>query len=176
MLGRYDEALVLRQQLTSAEPENARRYFDASLVQLHARRFAQARAGFTRALALAADYDEARAMLARTDKAEAMAGGGRRSGGRRDAPRWLARLGAREEAQAAYVALAARDDASADGVVEAAKYALDRGDLEVAELLAPRAIARGPAPNVLIKRKRPSSSEKVLGSENFGQSRLSSQF
>jgi tetratricopeptide (TPR) repeat protein len=140
MLGRYDEALALRQQLIDAEPRNGRRYFDAGLVQLHARRFGLARAAFTQALALVPDYDEARTMLARTDEAEAAwPAVEAASEGDPLRARWLARLGAREDAQSAYVALAGQANATPADVLEAARYALDKGDLPVAEALVGRA-------------------------------------
>jgi len=136
MLGRYDEALAVRMQLVGVEPRNPRRYFDAGLVRLHARRFSQARADFERALALAPDYDDARAMLATTGEAEAAwPAVAAAPDGDPARARWLARLGARTEAQAAYVALAARPTATPDEVLEAARYAVDVGGLEVAEAL-----------------------------------------
>ncbi len=145
MLGQYEAALAVRERLVDAEPNNARRHLDVGLVRLHARQFAQARAAFGRALSLSPGYDEARTMLARTDEAEsawpavAAAGGGDPS-----RPRWFAQLGAREEAQAAYAALATRPGASPADLLEAARYALDRGDLAVAESLVPRAASAQP--------------------------------
>jgi len=140
MLGQYDTALAVRQRLVDAEPGNARRHLDVGLVRLHARQFAQARDELARALALSPGYAEARTMLARTDEAEsewpAVTGAG---DGDPSRPRWFAKIGAREEAQAAYVALAARPGAPPADVLEAARYALDRGDLQVAEILVPRA-------------------------------------
>jgi tetratricopeptide (TPR) repeat protein len=140
MQGRYEAALAVRQQLADADAGNARRHLDVGLVRLHAREFAQARAEFGRALALAPGYAEARAMLERTDEAEAAwPAVAAADAGDPSRARWLAKLGAREEAQAAYVALAARPDASAADILEAAQYALERGDLAVAETLVPRA-------------------------------------
>jgi tetratricopeptide (TPR) repeat protein len=175
MLGHYDAALAVRQQLADADPGNARRHLDVGLVRLHARQFAQARAEFARALVLAPSYEEARTMLARTDEAEstwpAVAGAGDGDALR---PRWLARLGAREEAQAAYVALAARPDAPPADVLEAARYALDRGDLEVAEILVPRAIAgepaaeRAPLEQLLHEREATAERVRVAGPEIRG--------
>jgi protein O-mannosyl-transferase len=151
-LGRYDESLALRRQLAKLEPDNPRRSFDVGLVQLHALRFGPARADFARALALAPDYEEARAMLGRTDEAEAawpavVAAGD----GDPIRARWLARLGARLEAQAAYVSLADQPGASPTSVLEAARYALDLGDLDVAEVLVRRATPEGVAPTELLQ-------------------------
>jgi tetratricopeptide (TPR) repeat protein len=146
MQGHYDAALVVRAQLAEADPGNARRHLDVGLVHLHSRELGQARAEFARALALAPGYDEARAMLARTDEAEAAWPAVAASGdGDPSRARWLAKLGARVEAQASYVALAARPDAPPADLLEAAQYALDRGDLEVAEILVPRAVAAAQA-------------------------------
>jgi protein O-mannosyl-transferase len=152
MLGRYDEALTIRQQLIDAEPGSARRYFDAGLVLLHARRFAPAREGFAHALALAPDYAEARTMLGRLDEAEAAwPSVSSASDADPTRARWLARLGARMEAQAAYVALADRVEAPPAEVLEATRYALDVGDLDVAEVLVRRAAPEGSAPAELLQ-------------------------
>jgi hypothetical protein len=139
MLGRYDEALAVRQSLLSTEPQNPRRYFDVGLVHLHARRFDSARAGFERALALAPDYVEARNMMATTREAEAAWPGLATAEGDPVRARWLVRLGARMEAQRAYLALVARPDMTPAEVLEAAKYVVEEGDLKVAEAIVRRA-------------------------------------
>jgi tetratricopeptide (TPR) repeat protein len=145
MLGRYDEALVIRQALIDVDAANPRRYFDAGLVHLHARRFDPARAALERAIALAPDYEEAQRMLAMTSEAEAAWPGlAALVEGDPARARWLARIGARVEAQRAYLALVARTETSPADVLAAAQYLVDEGDLEAAEASVLRAAAVAP--------------------------------
>jgi hypothetical protein len=141
MLGRYDEALVIRQALIDADAANPRRYFDAGLVYLHARRFDPARAALGRAVALAPDYEEARRMLAMTSEAEAAWPGVASADDDPARARWLARIGARVEAQRAYLVLLARPGTAPADVLAAAQYLVDEGDLDAAEASVLRAAA-----------------------------------
>jgi hypothetical protein len=57
--------------------------------------------------------------------------------------RWLVRVGARVEAEAEFVAFMSRANppVSPGDVIEAARYALDEGDLDDAEALVKKAVA-----------------------------------
>jgi tetratricopeptide (TPR) repeat protein len=154
LLGHYDEASELRAALTRAQPESPRRHFDEGLVFLHARRFERAVAAFARALELAPDYDEARALRKTTSEAaEAWPALPIGDAGAAVRAHWLVRIGARMMAEKELRALLAQPALPRDVIVEGATFLVEQGDLDAARIAVARARdASVPEAGVLLAR------------------------